>query len=590
MKRKFFRSLALFLCIAAMLAFYHVALHPAMSLTPVSPVRTLSSRVLLVPLDSRPPCRQHVVDLGRIGGLDVVTPPAECMDYYSQPSDTRAMRGWLMEEAKPGDAVIVSIDQLLYGGLLAAREGQAPEAKQDELVAYLQSFHAAHPDVPVYAFSILPRLTPQDTIDGYDERRALIAYSRLVGRKAAKISDQSLATYEAHFAENAALNEKLVTLTKDGTLTRLVLGQDDGEPYGIPNIEKSSIQLTIQSLGLTEQQVFLTHGADEIAQTLLAAYVCTRNNYHPNVFVAATDPNAKARVMPYMAVDCETVAEEKIRLIGGTVASSEADADLTLFLAANDSDEGSLDTRQAAVRYLTNSLEKPADENTSHSKRNDTNGPFVAHTNASGTTEANPTNGTSVIGAASNAGRPIALVDLSKHFDATEPLLPLLLARDVPVTRLAAYAGWNTTSNAIGTALAAMAIREASATQPLPPDEARALAAESARFLTGRMLEDYFYLKADIDPINHALKKAGYTNTADLDLEHNHRWATQMLQQKLAQQTTLLKQTKSLRAPFPVPQTGEQMALYDLHASAGFPWPRTFEISLGTEPFFALVK
>ena len=558
---RIFRTLLLVFVLAAALAFYHFILHPAAALTPVSPVCTLSERVVLVPLDSRPPCRQQVVDLGRIAGLDVVTPPAECMDYYSQPGDTRAMQDGLMTAVQPGDAVILSIDQLLYGGLLAAREKQAPEAMQDALVTYLRTLHAAHPDVPIYAFSILPRLTPQDTIDGYDERRALIAYSRLVGRKAAgfsideaelarlrgRISDKSLETYEGHFRENAALNEKLVALTKDGTLTRLVLGQDDGEPYGIPNIEKAAIQQTIAELGLTEQQCFLTHGADEIAQTLLAAYACERTGYHPRVAIAATDPEAKTRVMPYMAVDCETVAEEKIRLMGGTIADNSKDADLTLFLSANDSDEGSMDTRQAAADFLTACIASPDDT-------------------------------------------PVALVDLSKHFDAKEPLLPLLLNRDFPITRLAAYAGWNTTSNAIGTALSAAAIREAVTSQPLATYEARAVAAESTRFLQNRVLEDYFYLKADIDPINHALKKAGYRNTSDLDLEHNHRWATAMLQKKLQLQTILYKHSKSLRAPFPVPQTGEELAIYDLRTDTSFPWPRTFEIYLETEPYFALAK
>ena len=586
-----FRSGLLAFLLLAALAFYHFSLHPAAALTPITPIRTLSSRVLLVPLDSRPPCRQHVVDLGRIGGIDVMTPPNECMDYYSQPGDTAAMRDWLMQEAHPGDAVIISIDQLLFGGLLAAREQAAPPARQDALVAYLRAFRAAHPDVPVYAFSILPRLTPQDTIDGYDERRALIAYSRLVGKRAAglavgddelaalraKISDESLATYEAHFRENAELNEKLVALTKDGTLTRLVLGQDDGEPYGIPNIEKSSIQLTIDTLGLTDKQCFLTHGADEIAQTLLAAYVCEQHDYHPRITVTTTDPGAKTRVMPYMAVDCATVAEEKIRLIGGTPTSDEKDANLTLFLSANDSDEGSLDMRQAAVDYFARELgnvDGTAHEKSGNADETADKKSVAAHAAAS----------------SKNASHPIALVDLSKHFDAAEPLLPLLMGRDIPVTRLAAYAGWNTTSNAIGTALAAATIREACKREPLTPDEARALAAESARFLQNRILEDYFYLKADINPLNHALKKAGYTNTADLDLEHNHRWATQMLQQKLAQQTAIYKHTKSLRAPFPVPQTGEQLAIYDLHTDASFPWPRTFEIYLETTPYFALVK
>ena len=147
------RFLLLLVVLSAALACYHVILHPAVALAPVSPVRTLSSRVVLVPLDSRPPCRQHVVDLGRIAGLDVVTPPAECMDYYSQPGDTKAMQDWLITAVQPGDAVIVSMDQLLYGGLLAAREKQTPEAQQDARLSYLRAFRTAHPGIPIYAQS-----------------------------------------------------------------------------------------------------------------------------------------------------------------------------------------------------------------------------------------------------------------------------------------------------------------------------------------------------------------------------------------------------------------------------------------------------
>ena len=46
---RIFRALLLVLVLAAVLAFYHFLLHPAAALTPVSPVRTFSSRVVLVP-------------------------------------------------------------------------------------------------------------------------------------------------------------------------------------------------------------------------------------------------------------------------------------------------------------------------------------------------------------------------------------------------------------------------------------------------------------------------------------------------------------------------------------------------------------
>ena len=140
--------------------------HPAG--TPVSPQETTAHHVILVPLDGRPPCRQFVIDAGRIGGTEVVTPPHELQDYYSQPGDTKAMRRWLLEEVAKGttDSVFLSVDQLLYGGLLTAREKQATPAEVEEFLAFLRELHEANPAVPIYAFSILPRLTPQDTIDG----------------------------------------------------------------------------------------------------------------------------------------------------------------------------------------------------------------------------------------------------------------------------------------------------------------------------------------------------------------------------------------------------------------------------------------
>ena len=531
--------------------------HPAG--TPVSPQETTAHHVILVPLDGRPPCRQFVIDAGRIGGTEVVTPPHELQDYYSQPGDTKAMRRWLLEEVAKGttDAVFLSVDQLLYGGLLTAREKQATPAEVEEFLAFLRELHEANPAVPIYAFSILPRLTPQDTIDGYDERRDIMAYSRLAGRQAAglpvdetklaalkaKIPPASLERYLAHFRENATLNERLIDLTHEGTLTRLVLGQDDGEEYGIPNIEKYALLDYIKSLGLSDRQVFLTHGADEIALSLLAAWHNEKAGYAPKIFVAYNDPGARDRVMPYMAVSTGVCTEEKIRLTGGSLAASPEEADFTLLVSTNDTDKDTLWSRSACVRLLEDNL---------------------AH------------------------GQPTALVDLSKHFNADETVLPQLIAAAFPVNHLLAYAGWNTTSNAIGTAVAQACLYRSSLPDVRDDDQAIGLAAAQVRFLENRILEDYFYLKEDIDIINGTLKKAGYTNTADLDLDRNYRWANMMLRASMTRHLRVYRQTDAFRAPFPVdaPSGTIWLQLHDLQADMSFPWPRTFEIYLETTPFF----
>ncbi|MCR5757187.1 MAG: DUF4127 family protein [Selenomonas sp.] len=527
---------------------------PSPTGSPIIPAAQ-TTPILLVPLDGRPPCKQFVIDAGAIAGFQITTPPSELQDYYSAPGDTKGMRLWLAENIKNKEAALISIDQLLYGGLLAAREKEAPLPQQEELIDFLRQLHRENPTVPLLAFSILPRQTPQDTIDGYQERKDLLAYSRLKGQQASGLTidktelnrlesvipAESMEKYLGHFAENEILNKKLIALVKEGVLTELVLGQDDGEEYSIPNIEKKHLQEYIKAENLPAEKVTLTHGADEIALTMLAAFNNTVHHYCPKIYIAYNHTDTPNLVMPYMAIDIQKTAQEKIALLGGRETDSAATADYILYLSANDYEKDMSGSRQANVQKLK---------------------------------------------ALTAQGKSIALVDLSKHFTAQETLLPLLLAEDYPLNALTAYAGWNTTSNAIGTAVASASLYNSAQKEAASKQEAQSIAARNIKFLQNRMLEDYFYLKEDIDTINHTLKKAGYQNTADLDLEHNWRWANQMLQKSMQKHLTTYKHSKSIRTPvrFHTPQGDFTLTIQDITLDLSYPWPRTFEIYLESMP------
>ncbi|BAL83921.1 hypothetical protein SELR_22130 [Selenomonas ruminantium subsp. lactilytica TAM6421] len=546
----------IFLVLGLAFACWHYALHPAVPAGTIIQPNTPSKSILLIPLDGRPPCRQFVIDAGAIAGYAVNTPPSELQDYYSAPGDTAGMRKWLQENLPQQEAAIISIDQLLYGGLLAAREKEATPAQQDELIAFLRQLHQENPNKPLLAFSILPRQTPQDTIDGYQEKKDLLAYSRLKGRQYAglpvdegelsrleqAISPQNMQKYLQHFDENEALNRKLIALVKEGVLTRLVLGQDDGEEYSIPNIAKAHLWAFMQQEGLPEDKAVITHGADEIALTMLTAYQNESAGYQPAIYIAYNHPATAGTIMPYMAIDMATVAREKIDLSGGREAASPDEADLILYLSANDYEQDTVSLRARNVQELKGYL---------------------------------------------NQSKHIALVDLSKHFMAQETLLPLLLAKDIPLNALTAYAGWNTASNAVGTATASASLYLSAQKNAQSPEEALGTMASNIHFLQNRILEDYFYLKEDIDTVNHTLKKAGYRNTADLDLEHNWRWANSMLQESMQKHLAAYKQSKALKAPVRIdtPQGAFTVFMDDLTMELSFPWPRTFEIYLETTPY-----
>lgn len=559
--------LFLTLLLGALLVYWHLALHPSVptAAAPAAAQGSEATKILLVPLDGRPPCKDFVIDAGRIGSMDIVTPPTELSDYYSAPGDTAGERQWLMDNAGDAQAVIISVDQLLYGGLLAAREKTATADDIDALITFLRAFHAAHPGVPVYAFSILPRMNPQDSIDGLQERKDLMRYSRLVGKQYAgipldadeqkeletlkqQIPADSMQKYLAHFDENEALNKELAALVKEGTLHLLVLGQDDGEQYSIPNIEKAHIQDYLAAQGLAEPQVYVVHGADELALDLAARIDNDRHGRAPRIAVETGSPYMADRVMPYMAVPCDTAADEKIRLIGGRRISPDGNGtpDFTLFLSAIDLKKDPADTRRTSAARIAQGLKN---------------------------------------------GEMLALVDLSKHFSEKETILPFLQNGDAPLPKLAAYAGWNTTSNAIGTALAQASLY--SSHFSMAADDTQAMTTYQAQltFLCNRMIEDTFYLKDGIDTVNDNLKKAGWTNTADLDLEKNYRTANAMMNEALKPRVQAFQNAPSMRAPFTLNLPGgpKQYTLKNLTFEASYPWPRTFEIRLETQPFLEAV-
>ena len=547
------------LYLALSLLLFHFVFHP----TYAGSWRTLSAAaenaaaqppILLVPLDSRPPCREFVINGGKIIGRDIVTPPTEYMDYYSKPSDTSAMRRWLAENTGTADAVILSVDQLLSGGLLAAREAHISAEDIASLAAYLRTLHAAHPNVPLHAFYILPRAIPQDGIEGWRERRALLAYARLLGRAGeglpvdeaemerlrAQFPPDYLQKYLAHFEESTALAALLIDLTEEGVLTRLILGQDDGEEYSVGNLKKMELAALLTQKKIAPERAMIVHGADEIALSMLARLsvdeLCAHGDGAPRIALRYACDDMADMVFPFMAVSNDATAREKIAMLGAMHAEEGA-YDLTLFISAGDSEADTLGTRLPAARTLRDLLA---------------------------------------------AGTPVALVDLSRHFRAEETLLPMLIEKHVPVNALTAYAGWNTASNAIGTALAQAVLCHCAMQRAETHEERERVMYANLAFLTGRIAEDAFYLKETIDRVNSTLRIAGYQNTADLDLTRNWRWANDLLMNDLSRRIRSYESTAAFRAPFH--KGGMHLRITQSNVTAYYPWPRTFEIRLESYP------
>ena len=548
--RKYFAPIWVIIILCLMMSYYliNIQLPPADA---VELVQNYRHKVILIPLDTRPPCQKMVIDSGKMAGIEVITPPSEIMDYYTLAGDTKELRKWLLENVNQADGVIVSVDQLLHGGLLASREASSKDDDSATLLQFLRQLKQLAPDKEIYAFNILPRITPPPTINSSSKK--IIKISRLVdeintfGNKddiklledlKQDIDKEDLNVYLDLFKRNTKLNKELINLANENVITKLIIGQDDGEDFGVPNMEKKALVNYLHSNNINSDKVLITRGADEVALSLLASFVQKQTHYKPKVFIEYNDDKAPNTIMPFMAGSVGSTVEEKLIMANSTKVDSPSKAGIILYIYIGTDTNGK--SRQESAGKIKKYLQE---------------------------------------------GKKVALVDLSKHFSAQESLFPILLKEEVPINQLISYAGWNTASNSIGTAFANAIIYKAMRPEFNNTNDILCLEFNRLTLLYNRILEDYYYLKDIIDVVNTTLVNNGYKNVNDLDIEHNYKWAKYILQTSMDKKADSLWQTKSAQMPITVqtPEGNYKLTLRYLKADAYFPWPRTFEIYLDSK-------
>lgn len=496
--------------------------------------------ILLLPLDSRPVCSTMVQKLGALAGLNVILPPKACLDNYRTPSDRQKLLQWLQTNQPKYDYSIISADNLLHGGLLSARMNTATPSEEDELLEQLPITRQQA------IFSVIPRLLVSDQLlpDRWYQYQ-LMRYSQLADmvritgsfaltqelrRTEAKIPPKVLEKYRSRYQQSDRFNLGLLKLATDDR--RITFGQDDASPIGLPHASAVKLQSSIAAQKL-QQQAQLTYGADEIASLLLVRYYLQQSNWQPKVYLNYASPKTESADMPYMAVCVGAALRNQLKLIGASEVSTPDSADLICYVNC-----GNDDFRPSAKQ--AQELQQMLDQD-----------------------------------------YKVALIDSSTNFEAEELLLPQLLANNVPINKLAAYAAWNTFSNSSGTALAqgllfCGRLRQLQ-TAGADPERLAALFAANLNFTAERILEDYYYQKLVHPQLRQTLEAFG-TNPVELDSED--KTATeQYIQGKLSLQAYKLLHDNLGRTPF-YQQNGQSYYLRDLSVGAKLPWARIFEVEL----------
>ena len=555
-------------------------------------------RIGLIPLDERPANTRYPAMLAAIAGAELALPPAEALSARRRPADCAALARWLAAEAPQLDALIVALEQLGHGGLIAARTSAEPAATILARLEPLRALRLAHPRLTIYGFSVITRVSnANDAVEEpaywaeYGER--LYALSQLLDRRrqgqpvAAELAALEAAIPAAHRRDfvarrlrNHAVNLAALGLLEDATLDLLVLSSDDTSPLGLPSAEKAWIAGWGELLGLaadggrwpvdgdaglaadggrwtvdgeavalsgtqhsalsTQHSSLLMYpGADEVACVLLARLLNARAGVAPRVAVRYAPPAAAANVAAYEDGPIQLTVERQLLAAGGRLAEAEA---------ALSTQHSALSTPPDLWLGVNAPLPRRAEWDSAHAKaervgRQGALAALVAEASAQ-----------------LAAGTPVAIADVA-YPNGADPALSDALLGGIDLAALAAYGAWNTAGNTLGCVIAHAFVARLITT---PGGRAAHM-----RFLLHRLVEDWGYQQLERAELRSWLRAT--TGHPDPQTPEMVATAEARIEARLGAFIARL------------PGFGETFRITP--GSVRLPWGRTFEVDFAVQSF-----
>lgn len=428
------------------------------------------TKIALIPLDERPVNTRYPRMIADIAGIDFAMPPPEILSDLRTQSNREHLVEWIDGKATDVDLLIVSIEQLIYGGLIASRITDETSFILSTYLNALMTIKSHHPDLSIFAFSVITRISNANNNieeplywDEYGTR--LYRYSQLMHQQhngadvqmpldelMAQIPPEHIRDFTFRRLRNHQMNLQLLEHFGHGLFNLLVISSDDTSEYGYGSQEKAWLKTWVQRLYANDDRLMMYPGADEIGCVLLMRAALQGET--PLFYVHYAIDADKERIAPYEDGAIRITVERQIRALGGEITEDIAQAE---FIVA-------VNPPSRIGQEYDPETEFFAEE---HERRQ----PFIEQFARD-------------IDAWINNEKRVILCDVA-YPNGSDPMLIEQLLAQVDITKLAAYGAWNTAGNTIGTALA-QGVASAWAANK------NEFAAQQ-RFLLHRFIEDWAY-------------------------------------------------------------------------------------------------
>ena len=283
-------------------------------------------KIAFLPIDNRPVCYTLPKLIAGIDeDIEFSIPERELLGDLTKIADIDGLFEWL-ENLPQQDSLILSLDTLIYGGLIPSRRGKETlnelKLRLEKLKKILKNKGAK-----IYAFSSIMRISNNNYNEEEKEYwsdygKKIFEYSYNLHKNGSAQTDippEILKDYLQTRERNFEVNKTYLEWQKEGIFEFLVFSKDDCAQCGL-NVKESQ---ELEKLG-----GFTKTGADEIPLSLLSRSL----NKSLKIYPEFLEPEYKGLVSNYEDVSVENSVRGQIELGGCEVCGDKNNADLILYV------------------------------------------------------------------------------------------------------------------------------------------------------------------------------------------------------------------------------------------------------------------
>lgn len=424
-------------------------------------------KIAYVPLDERP-CNYDFPRMISHGtAVEIFMPPKAMFGLRKKAADVDALWHWLFEQIDHVDGMIVSIDMLMYGGHVPSRIHMNQPGDFERTFMNFRKIKQLAPNIRLYGFQLIMR-SPKNS-SGFEEPdyyehfgKEIFQLGELVDKELheglekhdivkkntliSTIPQKYLADYLNRRKINLDNNFRMIELVQENVFDFFIFPQDDTASLGYSHMDQLEIQTCIEKKNLTN--VLMYPGADEIGCTLLARMSAQYANKMPKIFARFSSTAGPSIVPSYEDRPLFETLKSTIIAANAILVDTPGEADITLLV----------------------------------------NSPGTAMTEAAFQNDILPDNGKNIpefityMTYLLDKGHKVVVAD-SAYANGGDLKLFYQMRDAGVLSKLSGYAGWNTNSNTLGTAIATGIMAD------LFPGNTKMI-----NFLYLRLLEDLGYM------------------------------------------------------------------------------------------------